>query len=248
MEKKKNTSGKGLKMGVFNKNSKKEAENTKEEAKVNASAEAVAEAAAEEETDKTAEKTEKKEEEKELTAEEKIVKLEKTVAELSEKRIRLIAEMENLRKRAAKDLESMRYNVIADTLYPFFQVFDHFEMAVDACAKSDNIQALNAGMQMIGNEFSKAFTDLGIVKIDAVGKDFDANDHDAVAQEPSESVPEGKVIRQWCAGYRMGDRLLKAASVVVSSGPEKKAEESAEKTVEEAGECACEKEEEKKEE
>lgn len=236
-------------MGVFHKNSKKEAENTKEEAKINASAEAAAEAAAEEETGKTAEKEEKKEE-KELTAEEKIAKLEKTVVELSEKRIRLIAEMENLRKRAAKDLESMRYNVISDTLYPFFQVFDHFEMAVDACAKSDNIQALNAGMQMIGNEFSKAFTDLGIVKIDAVGKDFDANDHDAVAQEASETVPEGKVIRQWCAGYRMGDRLLKAASVVVSSGPEKKAEVEVteEPAAEEAGESAGNKAEEKKEE
>ena len=141
-----------------------------------------------------------------------------------EKRIRLIAEMENQRKRAAKDLESMRFNVMTDTLYPFFQVFDHFEMAVAACEKSDNIQALTAGMQMIGNEFARAFDDLGIVKIDAVGKDFDANSHDAVAQEASDTVPEGKVIRQWCAGYKMNDRLLKAASVVVSSGPAKKEE------------------------
>ena len=219
-------------MGVFNKGSKEADKKAAEKKDVKTSgAEEAAKAAQGEEkkqekSDSGAEekKEEKKEEEKVLTPEEKIARLEKTVVELEEKRIRLIAEMENQRKRAAKDMESMRFNVMTDTLYPFFQVFDHFEMAVAACEKSDNIQALTAGMQMIGNEFAKAFDDLGIVKIDAVGKDFDANDHDAVAQEASDTVPEGKVIRQWCAGYRMKDRLLKAASVVVSSGPAKKEE------------------------
>lgn len=209
-------------MGVFSKNNKetekKAAENKNEELK-DKEKETSGKASEEKK-----EEEKKPEEPKELTPEEKIAKLEKTIVELEEKRIRLIAEMDNQRKRASKDLESMRYNVMTDTLYPFFQVFDHFEMAVAACEKSDNIQALTAGMQMIGNEFSKAFDDLGIVKIDAVGKDFDANSHDAVAQEASETVPEGKVIRQWCAGYKMGDRLLKAASVVVSSGPAKKEE------------------------
>ena len=212
-------------MGVFNKGGKAEEKKAAEnkEAKT-AGAEEAAKAAQEEEKKEENSGKEAKEEKKVLTPEERIAQLEKTVVELEEKRIRLIAEMENQRKRAAKDLESMRFNVMTDTLYPFFQVFDHFEMAVAACEKSDNIQALTAGMQMIGNEFARAFDDLGIVKIDAVGKDFDANSHDAVAQEASDTVPEGKVIRQWCAGYKMNDRLLKAASVVVSSGPAKKEE------------------------
>ena len=212
-------------MGVFNKGGKAEEKKAAEnkEAKT-AGAEEAAKAAQEEEKKEENSGKEAKEEKKVLTPEERIAQLEKTVVELEEKRIRLIAEMENQRKRAAKDLESMRFNVMTDTLYPFFQVFDHFEMAVAACGKSDNIQALTAGMQMIGNEFARAFDDLGIVKIDAVGKDFDANCHDAVAQEASDTVPEGKVIRQWCAGYKMNDRLLKAASVVVSSGPAKKEE------------------------
>ena len=201
------------KMGVFNKGGKEE-KNAAENKETKASA-----------VEEAAKEAMKEEVKQASTPEEKISELEKTVAELTEKRIRLIAEMENQRKRAAKDLESMRFNVMADTLYPFFQVFDHFEMAVAACEKSDNIQALTAGMQMIGNEFARAFDDLGITKIDAVGSDFDANNHDAVAQEASDTVPEGKVIRQWCAGYRTKDRLLKAASVVVSSGPAKKNEE-----------------------
>ena len=149
----------------------------------------------------------------------KIAALEKTVAELEDKRIRLLAEMENQRKRSVKDLEALRYSVMTDTLLPFFQVFDHFNMAVAATTATNNLQSLLEGMKMIQVEFDKAFSDLGIVKIDATGKDFDPTQHEAISEEPSDTVPAGKVIRQWSFGYRSGDRLLKPATVVVSSGP-----------------------------
>lgn len=150
---------------------------------------------------------------------EKIAALEKTVAELEDKRIRLIAEMENQRKRAVKDLEALRYSVMTDTLHPFFQVFDHFNMAVAATTATNNLQSLLDGMKMIQMEFDKAFSDLGIQKVDATGKDFDPTLHEAVSEEASDTIPAGKVLRQWCFGYKSGDRLLKPATVVVSSGP-----------------------------
>jgi len=150
---------------------------------------------------------------------EKIAALEKTVAELEDKRIRLIAEMENQRKRAVKDMEALRYNIMTDTLHPFFQVFDHFNMAVAATSATNNLQSLLDGMKMIQMEFDKAFSDLGIEKIDATGKDFDPSRHEAISEEASDTVPAGKVLRQWCFGYKSGDRLLKPATVVVSSGP-----------------------------
>ncbi len=149
----------------------------------------------------------------------KIVSLEKTVAELEDKRIRLIAEMENQRKRALKDMEALRYNVMTDTLHPFFQVFDHFSMAVAATSATNNLASLLEGMKMIQAEFDKAFSDLGIERIDATGKDFDPAQHEAVSEEASDTVPAGKVIRQWCFGYKSGERLLKPATVVVSAGP-----------------------------
>ena len=151
--------------------------------------------------------------------EQKIASLEKAVQELEDKRIRLIAEMDNQRKRASKDMEALRYSVMTDTLHPFFQVFDHFAMAVAATETSNNLKALLDGMKMIQTEFDRAFSDLGIERIDAVGKEFDPNTQEAVSQEPSDTVPAGKVIRQWCYGYKLRDRLLKPASVVVSSGP-----------------------------
>jgi molecular chaperone GrpE len=114
---------------------------------------------------------------------------------------------------------------MTDTLLPFFQVFDHFSMAVAATETSSNIQSLMAGLKMIGSEFDRAFSDLGIERIDATGKDFDPATQEAMSQEASDTVPAGKVIRQWSYGYKLGDHLLKAANVVVSSGPAEKKEE-----------------------
>ena len=132
--------------------------------------------------------------------------------------------MENLRKRCMKDMESTRYNTMADTITPFLQVFDHFGMAVQASEQSDNLKMLLDGLKMIHSEFDKAFQELGVVCIEAVGQEFDPNVHEAVSQEASETVPAGTVIRQWSRGYKTGSRLLKPAMVVVSSG---KAEEAA---------------------
>ena len=151
---------------------------------------------------------------------EKIAALEKTVAELEDKTDPpdrgngkpAQARRQGYGKRSA-------YSVMTDTLHPFFQVFDHFNMAVAATTATNNLQSLMDGMKMIQMEFDKAFSDLGIEKVDATGKDFDPTLHEAVSEEASDTVPAGKVLRQWCFGYKSGDRLLKPATVVVSSGP-----------------------------
>ncbi len=187
------------------------------------------EAAAKDTAEKSSEKAEKSVAEAEKnespeTPEEKLVKLEKALLEMEDKRLRLLAENENQRKRAVKDMEAVRYNTMTDTLHPFFQVFDHFTMAVAATETTTNMQTLLEGMKMIRAEFDRAFADLGIERIDATGKDFDPNTQEAMSQEASDTVPAGKVIRQWSFGYKMGDRLLKPANVVVSSGPAEKKE------------------------
>ncbi len=152
-------------------------------------------------------------------ASEKYEKLKKDYDELEKKRLLLLADMDNQRKRFAKDLEALRYSVMEDTLFPFLQVFEHFSMAVAAAAASDNYKSLLQGMDMIQKEFDKAFSELGVIRIDAVGQEFDPKLHEAVAQEASDTVPAGRIIRQWSHGYKKGDRLLKPAMVVVSSGP-----------------------------
>ena len=155
-------------------------------------------------------------------------KLEETEAKLKDaERLRLLAlaDMDNQRKRTAKEMENVRYNTTQDTVFPFLQVFDHFTMAVAAAEKSSSFESMLQGMEIIQKEFDKAFSDLDITVIDAEGKPFDPALHEAVAEEPSDTVPNGTVIRQWSRGYRCGPRLLKPAMVVVSSGPAEKNDE-----------------------
>ena len=145
---------------------------------------------------------------------------EKKAAEAEKQRLLALAEMDNQRKRFAKEMDNLRRRVVQDTLTPFLQVLDHFNMAVKAAeTPGAGTESILKGLSMIATEFDRAFTELGVEKIDAAGKPFDPNFHEAVAEEPSDTVPAGVVIRQWSMGCRMGDHLLKPALVVVSSGP-----------------------------
>lgn len=160
----------------------------------------------------------------------KIEYLEKELSETKDKLLRALAENDNIRKRTYKELVEARAAIKIDTLMPFLKVFDHFQLAVKAADEKHNFDVLHKGMEMISSEFLRAFEELGIEKIDAVGKKFDPNFHEAVEEKTSENVPEGFVIEQWRCGYKMGTKVIQPATVVVSSGKEKKEENKTEDT------------------
>lgn len=155
----------------------------------------------------------------ELTPE---AQLEVLTAELDKAKddlLRLKADFQNYRMRTAKEIAGARMFGQTDTLLPFLQIFDHFSMAMAAAEKSDNVEAIKAGLEMILKEYRKGLDELGVVPFNAEGEKFDPQFHNAVAHEPSAEVKEGCIIRQWTAGYKLGERLLRPAAVVVSSGP-----------------------------
>ena len=84
--------------------------------------------------------------------------------------------------------------------------------------KGDNLEALKQGMNMIIGEFDRALEELGVKKMKTVGEKFDPELHDAVGYEASDTVPEGCVIREWSGGFTIGEKLLRPARVLVSSG------------------------------
>ncbi len=217
----------------MNKKNIKEYEDQKEKEKKNP--EVVEEKTKEEDTAKSTEdnksetaeaaETEVVEEEKIKTPEEVIEDLNKTILDLKDKNLRVQAEYQNYRKRVAKDLMQSRTMGQLDAIEPILTVFDHFNMAVMATETSDNMDAIKAGFKMIDTEFSNAIDNLGIKKVNAVGEKFDPNLHDAMAKEASDEVEEDIVIKQWSFGYKMGERLIRPAKVVVSSGPKKEDED-----------------------
>jgi len=159
-------------------------------------------------------------EERELTPEEKIEELQNKLTEAQENYIRAKAELDNYKKRMQKEFAEVRTYTKANTIEQFLSVFDHFQLAMDHMGETPDVQTLKQGMDMIYNELGNTFQNLGVKKIDAEGIDFDPAEHEAMAEEHSDEVPSGKVLRQWKCGYRLGERLIRPATVVVSKGPE----------------------------
>ena len=133
--------------------------------------------------------------------------------------MRTQADFENYRKRAVRDKEeAVKYAnaVLIERLIP---LVDNFEFGIQA-ARAEGSQSVLVGLEMVAKQFQEFLTSVGVETIDAEGKPFDHNLHEAVAQEASDTVPEGFVIRQLRKGYKLRDRLLRAANVFVSKGKE----------------------------
>ena len=104
------------------------------------------------------------------------------------------------------------------TISDFLTVYDYFSMGMAAIETAADVAVLKQGMEMIWAEFQRVLEGLNVKEVESVGKPFDANIHEAMSQEASDTVPEGVVIRQWKAGFKIGDKLLRPAMVVVSTG------------------------------
>ena len=131
------------------------------------------------------------------------------------------ADFENFKKRAARDRqEDIRYanRGLLDRLIP---VLDNFAAAMAAAnnAQTGSADALKTGVSMIHGQFRAALLESGLEELDATGKPFDPNWQEAVSHQESASVPEGHVLQQLRRGYKLRDRLLRPATVIVSKKP-----------------------------
>jgi molecular chaperone GrpE len=135
--------------------------------------------------------------------------------------LRATADFDNFKKRAAREKqEAIRYanEGLLEKLVP---VLDNFEMALAAAQTSpaEAGQSLQAGVAMIHQQLRNALTEVGLEEVDASGQAFDPNWHEAVAQKETTEAPEGQVIQQLRKGYKLRDRLLRPAGVIVAKRP-----------------------------
>jgi len=145
----------------------------------------------------------------------------KKAAELEDKYLRCRAEFDNYRKRMAREFNEVREQARRMTVTDFLTVHDYFAMGMASIDAAPNMEILKQGMAMIWAEFQKVLDGLGVKAVDSVGKPFDAKIHEAVSQEASDTVPEGIVLREYKKAFMLGDKLLRPAVVIVSSGPAK---------------------------
>jgi molecular chaperone GrpE len=134
--------------------------------------------------------------------------------------LRSQADFENYKKRAAREKEDAVKYANSSLLQRLVSILDNFELGLAAAKTESEHSPIYSGMVLVQKQLNDLLEENGLQAIEAEGKKFDPNLHEAIAHEPSESA-EGTVIRQARRGYRFKDRLLRPARVVVSSGPAK---------------------------
>ena len=140
------------------------------------------------------------------------------LAAANDRNLRLMAEFDNFRRRSAKEQLELIETANGKLLEKLSEVQDNFERAFASENKAQDLEAFEKGMQMIYNQFAKILTDAGLEQIDPTGAEFDPNMHEALMQQPSETVPEGHVVTVFQKGYKLKNKILKTAKVIVSSG------------------------------
>jgi molecular chaperone GrpE len=143
--------------------------------------------------------------------------LEAEAAKWKEISLRTAAEMENLRKRTAREREDAIRYANQRLLEELLPVIDNFEMGMHAAAQ-DTKSMIYIGMDMVRRQLNEFLTSQGVEEIPTSGS-FDPNLHDAVAQEECAAGEEGRVLKVTRRGFKLRDRLLRPASVVVSTLP-----------------------------
>ena len=135
--------------------------------------------------------------------------------------LRTAADLENFKKRAARERIEAAQAAAAALIQKLLPILDHFEMAQTATqtAQDDKLASLQAGVAMIQQQLKNTLAESGLEEIDAGGKPFDPTWHEAVSQQETADVPEGHVVQQLRKGYKLRDRLLRPATVIVAKRP-----------------------------
>ncbi len=169
--------------------------------------------------------TETVNEEKKDPRDEKITGLEKQVEELTKKAedgrndyLRLMAEFDTFRRRTAEEKLALVKSAAGDTIKGLLPVLDDCEIALAQLEKSSDSAAAKEGTELIFNKLSAYLKSLGLERIEAKGKDFDTELHEAVTTFPAPSEElKGKVIDVVQTGYTLSGKVLRYAKVVVGA-------------------------------
>lgn len=146
----------------------------------------------------------------------------KEAADNYERYLRAVADLENFRRRTVREKDELRQFASSGVLEDLLPVMDNLGLALTA-AKQPNaeITALTGGVEMVLTQLKSALSSHGLKEINPAGETFDANMHEAIAAQPSNDVAEDKVITVVRTGFSLNGRLLRPASVIVSSGAAK---------------------------
>lgn len=131
-----------------------------------------------------------------------------------ERYLRLMAEYDNFRKRSAKEREHIYTDVRVDTVSKFLPVYDNLTRALGTATVDE---AYKKGVEMTFNQLCEVFKKLGVEEIEAVGKTFDPNFHNAVMHVEDEEKGENEIVEEFQKGFKVGDKVIRFSMVKVAN-------------------------------
>lgn len=153
------------------------------------------------------------------TPDERIAALETEKTEARDRMLRIAAEFENWKKRSRREQQECEIKGKEAVLKDMFEVLDNLERATAAWGENTDSKGVQQGVQLVLRLFQSKLERHDVRPIEAKGQPFDPRMHDAISQVPTTDVSPGVVISELQKGYRMGDRLLRPATVIVAIAP-----------------------------
>lgn len=149
--------------------------------------------------------------------EDPLAKAEEKIEQLKDQLLRQAAEFDNYRKRTIKEKSELILNGGEKVISALLPIMDDLERAADNFEKTDNIETLKEGVNLIISKLEKTLSGQGLQKIDAIGKEFDTDFHEAIALIPAtEDSQKGLVIDCTQTGYTLNNKVIRHAKVVVA--------------------------------
>jgi molecular chaperone GrpE len=154
--------------------------------------------------------------------EEQLAAAKKEAADNYDRYMRTAADLENFRRRATREKDDLRQFAISRVLEDLLPVLDNLTLGLNAAAAPNaEIKALVGGIGMVQEQLRSTLSNHGLKEINPAGQPFDPNQHEAIASQPDRTVAEGRVLQVVRVGYVLNGRVIRPASVIVSSGPTK---------------------------
>ncbi|HEY3757962.1 MAG TPA: nucleotide exchange factor GrpE [Opitutaceae bacterium] len=149
--------------------------------------------------------------------------LRKDAAAAHDRYLRVAADLENFRRRAVREKDELRQFAASKVLEGLLPVWDNLILALAAAKQpTADIKTLVGGVEMVLQQLRSTLSEQGLTEVNPVGKPFDPHQAEAISHQPSADVKEEHVLTVVRPGFVLNGRLLRPASVVVSSGPAKK--------------------------
>jgi molecular chaperone GrpE len=153
--------------------------------------------------------------------EQRVAALEAEKAEIKDRMLRIAAEFDNFKKRTRKDMAEHEVKVRETVLREFLEIADNLERAIASwkLGGGEDVKSVQDGVELVLRLFKSKLERYSVTAIEAKGQPFDPRVHDAISQAPSAEATPGTVLHELQKGYRVGERLLRPAIVVVASAP-----------------------------